>query len=114
MSDQSYDLLRANQKAHDKRAMWERPAVHRLAANNAEGGSSNLDDGNCTGTGNDFHHSCKSSDIRLKHEIVRVGILFGSYSDGLRPIPLEGCRTSCPSLRGGLDQDVFPVHSLAT
>ena len=73
MSDQSYDLLRANQKAHDKRAMWERPAVRRLAANNAEGGSSNLDDGNCTGTGNDFHHSCKSSDIRLKHEIVRVG-----------------------------------------
>jgi hypothetical protein len=43
----------------DNRAPWERPALRRLTANSAEGGSSNLDDGNCSGTGNDNHHSCK-------------------------------------------------------
>jgi hypothetical protein len=73
MSDQTYNFLRASQEeAQDKRALWERPAVRRLAANNAESGHSNLDDGNCTGTGSDFTHSCKS-DRRLKHELVRVG-----------------------------------------
>jgi len=40
----------------DKREMWERPAIRRLVASDAQGGSGPLDDGNCVG-GNAFNHS---------------------------------------------------------
>jgi hypothetical protein len=40
----------------DERALWERPAFRRLVANNAEGGTGPLDDGNCVG-GNANNHS---------------------------------------------------------
>ena len=41
----------------DDRALWERPAFRRLAANYAEDGGLSADDGNCVGgTGG---HSCK-------------------------------------------------------
>ena len=63
-------------EGQDKRALWERPTLRRLVANQAEGGFSNLDDGQCTGTGSDFHHSChRPSDVHLKREVVRVGQL---------------------------------------
>jgi hypothetical protein len=78
MSSQTRNQLKRDQypgKDQDNRALWERPAFRRLVANYAEGGSSNLDDGNCTGTGSDFHHSCPRSDIRLKREVARVGQL---------------------------------------
>jgi hypothetical protein len=41
----------------DKRAQWERPELRRLAASDARGGNSIIDDGQCGGTGNEAHHS---------------------------------------------------------
>jgi hypothetical protein len=41
----------------DGRAMWERPAFRRLAANYAEHAGPTKDDGNCNG--GDTGHSCK-------------------------------------------------------
>jgi hypothetical protein len=56
MSSKNRDQLKQD---NDTRALWERPAFRRLAANYAEGGNSNLDDGGCGGSGSDIHHSCK-------------------------------------------------------
>src|SRR5262249_20990040 len=76
MSSQTRDQLdKGQEEDQDNRAPWERPALQRLVANSAEGGTSNLDDGNCGGTGNPFHHSCSPSDIRLKRDVARVGQL---------------------------------------
>jgi hypothetical protein len=76
MSSQTRDQLKKDQEENqDNRALWERPVFRRLVANCAESGRSNLDDGRCTGTGSDFHHSCHGSDIRLKREVARVGQL---------------------------------------
>ena len=44
-----------NDKVPAKREKWERPVLRRLAANEAEGGSSYVDDGN-QGGGNTGHH----------------------------------------------------------
>jgi hypothetical protein len=75
MSSETCDRLdKGQEEDQDNRAPWERPELRRLVANAAEGGFSNLDDGNCTGTGNPLHHSCPS-DIRLKREVMRVGQL---------------------------------------
>ena len=41
----------------DGRALWERPALRRLAANYAEAGGASVDDGNCNGGVEG--HSCK-------------------------------------------------------
>src|SRR5436309_3280721 len=73
--DCNQQLTRRQEQDQDKRALWERPAFRRLMAKYAEGGTSNLDDGSCVGTGSDFHHSCHGSDIRLKREIDRIGLL---------------------------------------
>jgi hypothetical protein len=45
------------QLKQDKRGLWERPELRRIAANNAEGGSLFVDDGNCTGTSPAPQHS---------------------------------------------------------
>ncbi len=42
----------------DKRALWERPTIRRLAANDAQGGMGPLDDGNCVGGNSDQHSFC--------------------------------------------------------
>jgi hypothetical protein len=79
MSSQTRHQLKRDQhpeEDQDNRGLWERPVFRRLVANNAESGSSNLDDGSCMGTGSDFHHSChRVSDIRLKREVALVGQL---------------------------------------
>jgi hypothetical protein len=47
-----------NEAQHDdRRAMWERPALRRLAVDKAEHGSSRLDDGQGGGGGPGDNHS---------------------------------------------------------
>ena len=41
----------------DKRALWERPALRRLAANEARGGENPGNDGKGGGSGSDVQHS---------------------------------------------------------
>jgi hypothetical protein len=57
MATENHDQL--NQE--DKRAPWERPALRRLGANYAEGGSGPLDDGNCVGGNANNHSFCFNS-----------------------------------------------------
>ena len=48
---------RLDSGTEDGRALWERPAIRRLAANYAENAGPSADDGHCVGgTGG---HSCK-------------------------------------------------------
>jgi len=45
----------------DKRAPWERPALRRLGASHAQGGSGPLDDGMCVGGNANNHSFCYGS-----------------------------------------------------
>jgi len=45
----------------DKRAPWERPALRRLGASYAQGGTGPLDDGNCMGGNANNHSFCYGS-----------------------------------------------------
>jgi len=47
-------------RSRTDRAPWERPVLRRLAANKAEGSGSQVDDGNCHGTGSANLHVCLS------------------------------------------------------
>lgn len=46
-----------NQKSEDVRAEWERPVLHRLAANKAAGGGNPGNDGQGVGPGSHQQHS---------------------------------------------------------
>ena len=54
--NQSHD---PREQHSDSREVWERPALRRLVANEAQGGVGPLDDGNCSGGagGNNLNHS---------------------------------------------------------
>jgi hypothetical protein len=47
----------SNQDKMDARALWERPALRRLAANEARGGDNPGNDGKGGGSGSDQQHS---------------------------------------------------------
>jgi len=44
-------------QSHDRRALWERPALRRLAANEAQGGANPGNDGKGGGSGSNVEHS---------------------------------------------------------
>ncbi len=50
-------LGKANSQAPKVRAIWERPALRRLAANRAEGGAAPCNDGQGVGCGPPGNHS---------------------------------------------------------